>query len=622
MCVSSRNGERLSERAHGAGPPSWDLASIYPGLDSQEFRDATGVVTRALREVPELLAAFADAPPAHGGGRLGGALVAAYETATVQLGALVDALWTLQAYVRARVAADSRDEPARAAAAEVDAFVARQRQVLAQYDSWVASLDLDALFARSATAREHRHVLRRAAEAARHRMGGAEEALAASLSASGGGAAWERLRRDIVSDLVVRVRHADGRTQDMPQSATGGLFLGADGDARRAARSAVIESWERVAVPVAAALNGVKGELTTLSARRGWRDSLDPCLFANCTDRATLDALHAAVREALPVFRRFLTTKARLLGKTELAGWDLWAAVVPPGEGAGRSWGFHEAAAFIVAQFATYSHELSDLAARAFRERWVDAEPRAGKDPGGLSMPVRRGEFRILVNYAPSFHAVRTLAHELGHAYHNLHLWRRGALLRGTPLPLAETASAFCEAIVTGAAFDEATGPAKTALLNEDLQWACDRVVGMYGRFLLEQRICEIRAKRELSVSELKEFSLEIQRELYGDAVDPRTHSPFLWTYEHFFDPRPGRSYYNWPYTFSLLFGSGLYGQFRERPDRFRATFDGVLASTGTADVVALALRLGADVRSVEFWRASFDLYRDRVRAFEVLAHH
>lgn len=119
----------------------------------------------------------------------------------------------------------------------------------------------------------------------------------------------------------------------------------------------------------------------------------------------------------------------------------------------------------------------------------------------------------------------------------------------------------------------------------------------------------------------MKELSLQVQREVYGDAVDPTTHSPFMWAAtEHFFNPNAGWSYYNWPYAFSLLFGYGLYGRCRESPEPFRATFDDVLASTGTADVAALASRLGADVRSVEFWRAGLDVCHGRIREFEALA--
>lgn len=469
----------------GTAPPRWDVTTLYPGPTSAKFAAAFDAVEAEVTALRRLF-------DTRGVGRLPGSpaaadpvTVALFEETTHRLDAVGDRAWELFAYLSCLVAADAADGAARARLAESEVQRGALRALGARYEAWVGSLDLEALLARSPVAREYAFALRERAAAARHRMSDAEEALASALSASGG-AAWARLRRDITSRLIVRVRFPGSSTQQMPQSATAPLFLGADGAVRRAARAALQESWQQVEVPLAAALNGVKGELITLSTRRGWRDSLEPSLFANGTDRPTLEALHAAVREALPVFRRFLRAKARLLGKAQLAGWDLWASVVPAGHVARRAWDFDEAAAFIVAQFATYSHDLADLAVRAFRDRWVDAEPRTGKDPGGFSMPVGSGESRILVSYVPSFHCLRVLAHELGHAYHNLQLWRRPARLRGSPLPLAETASAFCETLVTSAALEGASGADRAAMLNEDLQWAGDRIAGMYGRFLLE----------------------------------------------------------------------------------------------------------------------------------------
>src|SRR5204862_3152532 len=143
--------------------------------------------------------------------------------------------------------------------------------------------------------------------------------------------------------------------------------------------------------------------------RRGWPDDLEPALFANNIDRATLDAMHAACRESFPDFRRYLRAKGRRLGTTSLAWYDMFA---PVGGADVRTWSFDDAAAFIVEQFGTYSGKLADLPRRALSERWIDAEPREGKRDGGFCMGVRAGESRVFVNFGPSFSSVSTLAHE------------------------------------------------------------------------------------------------------------------------------------------------------------------------------------------------------------------
>src|SRR5438093_4814913 len=124
----------------------------------------------------------------------------------------------------------------------------------------------------------------------------------------------------------------------------------------------------------------------------------------------------------------------------------------------------------ICEQFVRYSERIAGFAERAFRERWIDAEPRTGKQGGGFCMGVRPGESRILMNYDGSFNSVSTLAHELGHAYHNLNLETRTPLQSDTPSTLAETASIFCDTLSFEAALRQASGPERLALLEASLQ--------------------------------------------------------------------------------------------------------------------------------------------------------
>jgi oligoendopeptidase F len=383
---------------------------------------------------------------------------------------------------------------------------------------------------------------------------------------------------------------------------------------RKAAYEAELAGWKTVAVPLAAALNGIKGEVNTLNARRGWPDALAPVLFQNNVDRQTLEAMQLACRESFPDFRRYLRTKARLLGQERLPWWDLFA---PVGE-AGRVWSFDAAAAFVVEQFGTYSPELAGIARRAVEERWIDAEPRDGKRDGAFCMGLRRDESRVFLNFEPSFNSVQTLAHELGHAYHNAQLAQRTPMQRQTPMPLAETASIFCQTIVTNAALATAQGAEKLAILEGNLQDACQVVVDIHSRFLFESAVFARRARRELSVEELNGLMLEAQDETYGDGLEAEARHPAMWAVKPHYYSR--RSFYNWPYTFGLLFGLGLYARYREDADAFRAGYDDLLSSTGLEEAAGLGQRFGIDVSAADFWRSSLDVVRERVAEFESLA--
>ncbi|HEX2323783.1 MAG TPA: M3 family oligoendopeptidase [Chloroflexota bacterium] len=590
--------------------PRWDMTPVFPALAGPEFAAA---YARVLQEIGEL-GALCDrldvrrrAAPA-----VDEATVAAFEEVTGRLNALDDTLREVGAYLHAFVSTDSRDDAAQAKMSELETEALPLQQLETRYTAWIGSLDVEALISRSALAREHAFGLRKAAEAARHQMGEAEESLAAGLGLSGS-TAWSKLHGNVSSQLAVPVTLPAG-PQTLPMSAVRGLAHDPDARVRKAAYEAELAGWKTVAVPLAGALNGIKGEVNTLNARRGWPDALAPALFQNNVDRQTLEAMQQACRESFPDFRRYLRTKARLLGQERLPWWDLFA---PVGE-AGRVWSFDAAAQFVVEQFGTYSPALAGLARRAVEERWIDAEPRDGKRDGAFCMDLRRDESRVFLNFEPSFNSVQTLAHELGHAYHNVQLARRTPMQRQTPMPLAETASIFCQTIVTNAALATAQGAEKLAILEGNLQDACQVVVDIHSRFLFESAVFERRARRELSVEELNGLMLEAQDETYGDGLEAEARHPWMWAVKPHYYSR--RSFYNWPYTFGLLFGLGLYARYREDASAFRAGYDDLLSSTGLEGAADLGRRFGIDVSAADFWRSSLDVVRERVAEFESLA--
>jgi oligoendopeptidase F len=213
---------------------------------------------------------------------------------------------------------------------------------------------------------------------------------------------------------------------------------------------------------------------------------------------------------------------------------------------------------------------------------------------------------------------VSTLAHELGHAYHNLNLAGRTMLQRATPMALAETASIFCETLVTQAGLRHAGDQERLVLLESWLQGSCQVVVDISSRFLFEQRVFEQRRAHELSVDDFNGLMLQAQRETYGDGLDESTLHPYMWAVKsHYYSA--ARSYYNYPYMFGLLFGLGLFARYQEEPGAFVATYDDLLSSTGLDDAATLAGRFGIDIRTPEFWRSSLDVIRADIDRFETL---
>ncbi len=375
-------------------------------------------------------------------------------------------------------------------------------------------------------------------------------------------------------------------------------------------------AWPQVAVPCAAAINAIKGEATIVNRRRNWAHPLDASLFANAVSRPTFDAMQAAVANSLDDFRRWMRAKATLHRGGPDVALQWWDLVAPsPIAPANLSW--DEGVATVRDAFAEYSAQLGGLVSRALDERWIDAGPRDGKTGGAFCMPFIGPRSLVLLNWSGSADSAQTLAHELGHAYHNTTLAERTYLQRLLPMALAETASIFCETLVVESALQRLDGAQRLAVLDVDLAGSNQVVVDIYSRFLFENEVFARRANRTLGVTELNELMVECQATAYADGLDQSSAHPYMWVLKpHYY----GSHFYNWPYTYGLLFGLGLFARYREDPERFRSGYETLLSRAGMDTAEELGSAFGLDVTDEAFWTASLDVIRARIADYERLA--
>ena len=504
--------------------PQWDMSVVYPSLDSAEFEADYQANIQNIAD----LAAFFDDKAINRVETEPDDATETLETAVHRYNATLDQLYTLYVYILSFVVTDSRNSQAQARLSEIQPHLARLSLLGTRLTAWLGSLTIDGedgLIAQSAVAQDHAYILRKAKIAADHLMPPSEEALAADLNLTGS-SSWRQLFNTYVSQLSVEIE-LNGKMQKMPLTAAQNLGYNPDREVRRRAHEAVETTLKSAIIPCAAALNSLKGESLTLSQRRGWEHPLDEVLFDNVIDRQTLDAMLTAVSHAYPDLRRYLQAKARALGLPVLKWYD---RLVPLGQSS-QSWSYEDAQTFVIEQFATYSPRLSNLAQRAFSENWIDAAPGDGKRGGAFCTWLRNGESRILTNFEPSFTAVGTLAHELGHAYHNLNLTQRTALQRDMPMTLAETASTFCQKIVEEAALSKADDHDKRIILDGRLEYAVRVLLGAPSDFAFETAVFEKRKQRALSPDELCEMMASAQKETFGDAIDNDCLLPYRWVY-------------------------------------------------------------------------------------------
>jgi pepF/M3 family oligoendopeptidase len=591
------------------------MTNVFPGLDSPELEKATQQFTQMVDGLDKYLAEhhidptqpITEADNQKLADVIAGFVDLVNQTSTLQQ--------TIRAYLNSFITTDSYNTNAQKKLSALEPlFVKLYQQSSVIFTGWLGQLAdrLDQIIPLHPTLESHAFPLQEAVEQSQFMMTPGEESLAGELSLSGANA-WGKLQGNLTSQLSWKVKDENGETKSLPMTSVINLRYHESEAMRRRGYEAEQAAWKSIETPLAAAMNGIKGHQLTLYNRRGREDYLHKSISQARIDRETLEAMLAAMKNSFPMFRKYFKSKAKRLGKESLAWWDIFA---PMGK-MERTFSYPEAQQFVLENFAKFSEELADYADMTFKKNWLDVGPREGKRAGAFCMRIPAvEESRIFLNFEENLDWVFTLAHELGHGFHNSCLIGKTPMQRQTPMTLAETASIMCETVVTNAAIAIAANKEeKLAILETSLIGGSQVVVDIYSRFLFETEVFERRAKSELSAAELNEIMEWAQGETFGDGLDPNHRQKYMWTWKpHYYSPN--LAFYNYPYAFGLLFGTGLYAIYQERGDEFVEEYKQLLASTGLGTAADLAARFDIDLRSTDFWEGSLNVIGQRVEEY------
>jgi len=408
---------------------------------------------------------------------------------------------------------------------------------------------------------------------------------------------WSELYDAVVGRMTIPVPE-DGKVVLVSPAQASNRMISPDPKVRQQVMLNWEQAWSDVADLCASALNHLAGFRLNLYHHRGWESPLKEPLEINRMSAATLEAMWQAVNANKDRLVTYLKRKQKALGLTALG----WQDVNAPLGQADRKFSYDEAANFIVEQFGRFDLDLAQFAANAFSQRWIEAEDRPGKRPGGFctSFPTSR-QSRIFLTFSGNLGNLGTLAHELGHAYHQHVMADLPALAQQYAMNVAETASTFAELIVSNAAIAQAQDPQERLFLIDDkLSGATGLLMNIQARFLFETRFYEARKKGPLSVTALNELMVEAQKEAYREALD--LYHPHFWASKlHFYITNT--PFYNFPYTFGFLFSNGVYARAREEGPAFAKKYVELLRDTGRMRVEDLAWKhLAADLTRSDFW--------------------
>lgn len=583
----------------------WDLSNIYTSFESAEFQKDLSELELGLAEFMEWVEEnFSN-----------------YESTESKIAYFLERLnalsllaGKLQAYASLTLSADTNNALAAQYLDIIRKNVVNLSLLRVKLRRYLSAVDLDWELSTIQNVREHAFFLKEQKLLSKYLLSDAEEKVLNLMRLTGSNA-WNNLYHKITSNLLCEIE-VDGEIKKLPLMRVRNMAHEPSKQLREKAYFAELSACEGIADTVAQCLNSIKGEFLTEVSLRGYENPLQPMLMENRITSETFNAMMEAVKESIPKLRNYLKLKARILGYEDGLPWYELLAPVGSFE---KRWTFDKARKYIVERLAEFSAELGVFVDEAFGKRWIDAETRPGKRGGAFCTSIKAlNESRILMSFDGTLENVLTLAHELGHAFHNYCLRNETFLNSTTPATLAETASIFNETLLIDRIKEEVVEPRqRISVLEKELSDAVQVIVDIYSRYLFESEVFERRRRGPIGTADLREIMIKAQKEAYGDALNEKFLHPYAWVVKsHYYYPT--FHFYNFPYTFGLLFALGVYAQ-KDEPEFFEK-YKRLLASTGKGNAEEVAKSVGLDITKKEFWKSSLRVIEERINEFEVLS--
>ena len=595
-----------SDKAALGALPEWNLADLYPGMDSAEYASD---LARAATDC----AAFAE----KWRGKLTQAAEAADASAQLfqavqDYEAIEDRLGRIMSYAGLMYSGDTTD-PTRAK------FYgdAQEKITNASSDLLFFTLELnridDALLEKAlntAPLAHYRPWLEDVRREKPYQLEDRIEQLFHEKSVTGRGA-WNRLFDETIASLRFNV---DG--QELSLEPTLNLMQDKKQETRKAASEALATTLKDNLRSFALITNTLSKDKEISDRWRGFQDIADSRHLSNRVEREVVDALVSAVQEAHPrLSHRYYKLKAKWFGVEQLNHWDRNAPLpnVPT-----KTYGWQEARDTVLGAYGAFAPKMSDIARRFFDERWIDAPVRPGKAPGAFAHPtVPSAHPYVLVNYQGKPRDVMTLAHELGHGVHQVLAAPNGALMSQTPLTLAETASVFGEMLTFRALLKQTHEKnERRAMLAAKVEDMLNTVVRQIAFYSFERKVHTERRNGELTAEKLCELWMSVQADSLGPAIKLGAGYETFWAYIPHFVHSP---FYVYAYAFGDCLVNSLYGVYQNAEAGFVEKYFALLSAGGTKHHSELLAPFGLDARDPGFWQIGLKMIEGLISELEAM---
>lgn len=582
----------------------WDLSPLYKNFEDDNFKNELAVLPEKIDELSALIK-----EKNYGTGNLENILILLQD---------IERLFSrLSNFVELNLAVNATSEDALFFQDKLNSF---QPQIeglwsgLARFFAGFAGQEnFDETINNSGVLKSHEFFIREMIENGNHLLPAEVEDYIFEMKRTGS-SSWEQLR-DMLDGVSTVEIDLDG-IKNLPLPEIRNMAYSENPEIRKKAYYAELASYKKTEIPIAFALHGIKAESLYLSKLKGFDSLLDETLFNSRMKKETLFTMLEVIRENLGVFHRYYKLKGRILGhKNGLPFYDLFA---PLGKSE-QKFTVDSARKLLVKVFSDFDGEYGAFIDNAFEKDWIDFYPREGKGGGAFCSTLHSERAsRVMTNFTGTFSDVSTLAHELGHAYHDSCLYDESILNSDYPMPLAETASTFNEIMLSQSCLSSMSGKEALAILDSQISDWGQSIVDIYSRFLFETKVVETCGSHRMSVNELQAAMTEAQKQAYGEGLNTSFLHPDMWVCKcHYYSTAV--HFYNFPYAFGLLLALGLFQMYQADTKNFIELYRKFLSLTGTNTIEETTKKAGIDITKKDFWQKSFNQIEKTIDDFETL---
>ncbi|WP_114764375.1 M3 family oligoendopeptidase [Vibrio rhodolitus] len=445
----------------------------------------------------------------------------------------------------------------------------------------------------------------------------AEEQLLSAMSVDGRDA-WGRMYDNITGSLQIELE--SGETLAYSQAAS--LLYGTKFTEQEQAWRGIQKAMATHQESFAAILNALSGWRHSEYQKRSLhRDVhfLDSSLHQSRIQASTLDTMIETTKRNRHIGQQAGQLMARVHGLSEMKPWNHMAGMPSLTEQEPKVYTFEEAISLIREAFAQVDQEMAEFVTLMVENGWIDAEPTPNRRLGAYCTKFAATRTPLVfMTWGGSRSDMLTLAHELGHAFHNWVMRDMPLCQTRYPMTLAETASIFAENIVRDYLLSKAqSDQEQLEMLWEELSSAYALMINIPVRYEFEKAFYQRRLEGELSAEQLCQLMSETWQEWYGESMSEP--DPYFWASKLHFSISE-ISFYNYPYLFGYLFSKGVYAQREAKGENFYGDYVQLLRDTGcmmAEDVVER--HLGMDLSEAEFWQQSIDMLAQKLAQFEAL---